>query len=42
MMTKYPNTQFKPPVCFDAFYAGTVKSASSNAYLAALFFKNIY
>jgi predicted RNA-binding protein with PIN domain len=42
MMTKYPNTQFKPPVCFDAFYAGTVENASSNAYLAALFFKNIY
>ncbi|HAQ08753.1 MAG TPA: hypothetical protein DCR24_15050 [Bacillus bacterium] len=21
MLTKYPITQFKPPVCFDAFYA---------------------
>jgi hypothetical protein len=31
-MTKYPNTQFKPPVCFDAFYAGKQEIASSNAY----------
>lgn len=31
--TKYPLTQFKPLVCFDAFYAAGRKSASSNAYI---------
>ncbi|GAM13856.1 hypothetical protein SAMD00020551_2003 [Mesobacillus selenatarsenatis SF-1] len=32
-MTKYPNTQFKPPVCFVAFYASIEEIASSNAYI---------
>lgn len=42
ILTKYPIIQFKPPVCFDAFYASKKEIASSNAYFNNIILRKIF